>query len=93
MAILPDDKWANGCRSDIEVEKRVPTLHTTKTNIGKVSRTNLKTLEPDQPVMMIRNSNIAEFDTKLERQATFKVFADRRAPHTVKNLTEEKIQS
>ena len=149
--ILPDDKWTNGYRSDIEVElgmtrataearsreqasidgeprflkttairpiplkeraaelnlaRKVHGKRRSKKNLEglyevlapgsqilKVSPTTSTIKEPGKQVVTVRNSDIAKFGTKLERQTPLKVYADRRGPRSGEKVVEELIHS
>ena len=138
--ILPDDKWMNGYRSDIEVEigmtrssneakererastdgesrvlktkairpiplkeravelnlaRKVHGKRRSKKNLEglydvlapvsyilKVNPTTSTIKEPGKPIVTVRNSDIAKFGTKLERQTPLKAYADRRGPRS-----------
>ena len=62
-------------------------------NIIKVSLTTSTIKEPNKHIVTVRNSDIAKFGTRQERQTTLKVYADRRGPHNCEKLVEEQIQS
>ena len=46
-------------------------------HILKVSPTTSTITEPEKPEVIVRNSDIAEFETQLEQQTPLKVYADR----------------
>ena len=147
---LPDDKWLNGYRSDIEVElgltraaqeanereqaitdgeslfirsgacrpipiteraiqlKLAGEIHGRRRSkkkleglydvlspasvIVKVSPTTSTIKEPGKPKVTVRNSDIANFVTILERQTPLRTYADRRGPRTCEKFVEEQIQ-
>ena len=149
--ILPDDKWTNGYRSDIDVElgmtrataeaqsreqastdgeprflkttairpiplkeraaelnlaRKIHGKRRSKKNLEglyevlalgsqilKVSPTTSTIKEPGKQVVTVRNSDIAKFGTKLERQTPLKVYADRRGPRSGEKFVEELIHS
>ena len=62
-------------------------------NILKVSPTASTIKQPGKPTVTVRNSDIAKFGTKKERQIPLKAYADRRGPRTCEKLVEEQIQS
>ena len=49
--------------------------------------------EPGKQVVTVRNSDIAKFGAKLERQTPLKVYADRRGPRSGEKVVEELIHS
>ena len=49
--------------------------------------------EPGEPIVTVRNSDIAKIGFLQERQTPLKVYADRRGPRTGKKLVEEQIPS
>ena len=61
--------------------------------ILKVSPNTSNIKEPGEPIVTVRNSDIAKIGFLQERQTPLKVYADRRGPRTGKKLAEEQIQS
>ena len=61
-------------------------------HILKVSPTTSTIKEPGKPVVTVRNSDIAKFETQLERRTPLKAYADRRGPLSGEKVVEELIQ-
>ena len=62
-------------------------------HILMVSPTTSNIKEPGKPIVTVRNSDIAKFGTKLERQTPLKAYADRRGPRSGEKILEELIHS
>ena len=62
-------------------------------HILKVSPTTSTIREPGKPIVTVRNSDMAKFGTKLERQTPLKAYADRRGPRSGEKIVEELIRS
>ena len=62
-------------------------------HILKVSPTTSTIKEPGNPVVTVRNSDIAKFEKQLGRQTPLKAYADRRGPRSGEKIVEELIQS
>ena len=62
-------------------------------HILKVSPTTFTIKEPGKPIVTVRNSDIAKFDTQLARQTPLKAYEDRRGPRSGEKIVEELIHS